>query len=313
MDLRRRQFLKTTFAGLGAAPVAAFAAETPVQAKAPKNEFSTDPTAWVNLTSAIKAPRIGLGTGVHGGGRECNLTRMDHEKALDILRYAYDSGVKFFDLADMYGSHALTKEALKGKPRDSYVLSTKIWGHPGGVPEKERPGARACVERFLKELGVEYIDLVQIHCMTAPNWEEQFGKYFDEMEALKKEGLIRGHGVSCHSLGAVQTAAANPWVDAIHMRMNTAETYMDGSLKDNVAAAQKAQDAGKGIICMKVLAEGSIKDPEGRKRSTDFAVRCPEIDVMVVGFEERSHIDEFLANASETLKTMEAEQKAATK
>lgn len=311
MEMKRRQFLKTSFAGLGSA---AFAVETSRAADSQPSiskPFSTDPVALVDLTPTIKTSRIGLGTGVHGGNRQCNLTRMDRAKALDIFRYSYDNGIRFFDLADMYGTHGLAEEALRGKPRDSFVLSTKIWPHAGGVPEKERPSASVCVKRFLQELKTDYIDNVQLHCMMKPDWAPELERYFEDLENLKKEGLIRGHGVSCHALGAVQNAATNPWVDVIHTRMNTANTRMDGTLDENVAAARLAKENGKGVICMKVLGEGSIKEASERKRSTDFVTRCDAVDVMIVGFEERSHIDEFLANVAETLKNMEAERKTA--
>ena len=239
---------------------------------------------------------------MRGGGRQSNLTRMDRKKGLDLVRYCYDVGVRLFDLADMYGTHGLVCEALAGKPRDSYTIITKIWGHPRGLPEEEREEAEPLVERFLKELNTDYLDLVQIHCMTKPDWQDPFNRYFDGLERLKERGVIKAHGVSCHALSSVQTAAVEPWVDALHIRMNTADARMEGSLEENVAAARLAHQNGKGIIVMKVVGEGAIEDAEARKKSIAYITTLDIADTMVVGFESRDQVDDFLTNVEEALK-----------
>ena len=289
--MKRRDFLRKTLTG---AAITA-GANIPVQAETPKCDLSE----WVSLTPNVRTSRLGLGTGVFGSGRQSNLTRMDRAKALDIVRYCYDCGIRFFDMADMYGTHGIIAEALAGKPRDSYVLSTKIWGHPGGLPEQERPTADVMVPRFLKELHTDYLDMVQIHCLMNDRWESEFARYFDSLNQLKEQGIIRAHGVSCHSLRAAQQAAVNPWVDAMHIRMNTANTRMEGTWDEAAAVTATAKKHGKGVIVMKILGEGSIKDPAKRRESTLAVARLATKDVMIVGFEAREHVDEFLTNLAD--------------
>ena len=77
---------------------------------------------------------------------------------------------------------------MKGKPRDSYTLVTKLWFQPKGLPEPERPDADVCVARFLKELDTDYIDIVQIHCQTSAKWPEEMRKQMDLLEDLKQQG-----------------------------------------------------------------------------------------------------------------------------
>ena len=304
--MKRRQFIESTLAGITAvsAQMAWTNPQTLAQTAESNVPFSTDPVAPVQLTPDVKSTRVGMGTGVHGGMRQCNLTRMDRTEALDIVRYCYDQGIRFFDVADMYGTHEIVRDALKDKPRDSYTLSTKIWCHPGGIPEKERPTADILVERFLKELNTDYIDMVQIHCLTSDKWIEKFGYQMDPLEKLKKRGLIRAHGVSCHALAAAQIAAVTPWVDSFHIRINSANLRMDGTWDQNVDVCRTARKNGKGVIAMKVLGEGAIKSPEERKRSTDAVTRLDCISMMIVGFEKHQHVDEFLTNVEETLKSM---------
>ena len=292
--MKRRLFIQTAAAGVAAASA--------VSVNAQSESVDTNPVGLVNLTPQIKASRVGFGTGVRAGMRQSNMHRMGNGIGVENMRYAYDCGIRFFDMADSYGTHQFVAEALKGKPRDSYVLSTKIWCHPGGgIPEKERLSAEHLIERFLKELNTDYIDLINIHCLMSPNWVEQFEYQFEPLENLKKKGLIRAHGVTCHARSAAEIAAKLPWVDSMHLRLNTEREKMDGDWDQNVAIAKTAKENGKGVVIMKILGEGSINTPEGRKRSTIAVTRMPYKDVMIVGFEAKQHIDEFLENVAEGL------------
>lgn len=301
MENKRRDFLKSTLLGTAAAlspNISAPAEEAPVA----KNPFSDDPVAIRKLTEAVSATRVGLGTGMRGGGRQSDLTRLGKEKATELVLHCYDSGVRLFDLADMYGTHQVVGEALRGKPRDSFTIVSKIWGHPGGIPDEDHTDAVTSVERFLKEIGTDYIDLVQIHCMNKPDWPDEFGRFFDDLEKLKERGLIKAHGVSCHGLEAARVAATHPWVDALHIRMNTADARMDGTLDENIEVARLAQKNGKGIIVMKVLGEGAIQDPTEQKKSIKMVTRLDATDVMVVGFTAIDQVDFFLTSVAEALK-----------
>ncbi|MDO4574059.1 MAG: aldo/keto reductase [Planctomycetia bacterium] len=291
--MKRRDFLKVTGAGLAGIPGILEARTT----------LSADPVALTRLTPNITTSRIGMGTGVHGWNRQSNLTRMERAKALDLIRYSYDRGIRFFDMADLYGTHGLVAEALADKPRESYALGTKIWCRERGLPEGEAniPTEKQ-VERFLKELKTDYIDLVQIHCMSSAKWQDEYRPHLDALENVKQKGWIRAHGVSCHTLAAARAAAESPWVDALHMRLNTEGLKMEGAWEDNVAVAERAQQNGKGVIIMKVLGEGTIKDASGRRKSTQAVARLSAVDVMIVGFEERSHVDEFLTNVADAAK-----------
>lgn len=315
MDMKRRQFLRTSLAGLGSAAVAG-APLSNVRAeetKAPKNPFSTDPCAIVQLTPQVKTTRIGFGTGMTGHTRSSALTRMDRKKATELLLYGYERGIRFFDCADLYGTHQLVVDTLSaaGISRDSYQIGTKLWPHGGGIPEKERPRADVVVKRFLQETKSEYLDLVQIHCMMTPNWNEQYAQYMEDLEALKKEGLIRAHGISSHSNAATKKAIELDWTDAIHVRMNTNGARMEGTFEENVALVEAAAAKNIGIICMKIIGEGTMKNPADRKRSVDAITRLRGVDTMIVGFLDKTEIDEFFDNVSATLKAMEAEQAAA--
>ncbi len=315
MDLQRRNFIKQSLAGFGAV-AACGGVKTPSALSTPaegsyanrKNPFSTDPNAQVLLTPGVKTSRIGFGTGMSGYQRSAQLTRMDRNKAVALLNHAYDRGIRFFDCADLYGTHEIVSTTFKDKPRDSYTLTSKIWIHSGGIPEKERPSADVVVKRFLKELNTDYIDVLQLHCMMKPNWSDELQSYRDDLERLKEQGLIRSHGVSCHSLGAIETGASDPWVDSMHIRLNATGARMDGSFEENVAAARLAQENSKGIICMKLIGEGTIKDKDQRLASLEKVVEADVVDVYIVGFEEIWQVDEFYDHMEIALKKAEAQR-----
>lgn len=292
--MQRRTFLKSAVIGAASAAV--------LHALPAYAGIDTNPVSLVQLTPQIKTSRVGMGTGVHASMRRSNLNKMDRNQALDIIRFAYDSGVRFFDMADSYGTHEIVAQALEGKPRDSYVLSTKIWVHPGGIPEKERYTADILLERFLKELKTDYIDLVNLHCMMGDDWESKYEYQFKPMDTLKEKGIIRAHGITTHTLAAAKRGAVNPWVDTMHARLNNAQKKMDGTWEQNVEVLKTAKQNNKGIIIMKVLGEGTINTPEGRKSTISAVTRMPYKDVMIVGFEKREHVTEFLENVESALK-----------
>jgi aryl-alcohol dehydrogenase-like predicted oxidoreductase len=291
--MNRRDFLSLTTLAAGTAALAPLARAA--EGAAP---------AWVPLTKDVKTTRVGFGTGMRGWQRRSDITRMGYPKAIELLRFAYDSGVRLFDCADLYGTHDVVAEALKDKPRDSYVLISKIWVRPSGIPEQERLEPQLMVKRFLQELRTNYIDLVQIHCMSDAKWTDEYASVMEGLAKLKKEGVIRAHGISSHANNATELAAATEWCDAVHVRMNSEGLCMDGPqdnpakcVEDALRAAKKVHDAGKGIICMKVLGEGRMTDkPDMRKKSTQFISKLDSVNTMIVGFSEKEHITEFLAN-----------------
>ena len=137
MNIQRRQFLKQSALGVGGVLVG-----VPLSRSEPATSKFFDPFAPVPLgRSGLKFSRICMGTGMRGGNRQSNQTRLGREAFQRLLRDAHDRGVSTFDLADLYGSHAYLPPALDGLARDRYQLISKIWWNTGGLPEPERPAA----------------------------------------------------------------------------------------------------------------------------------------------------------------------------
>lgn len=297
MAIGRRQFVQGSLVGLGTAIMGCNSG--PSASTAPTH---FEPGEVVPLgTTGLKAARVGIGTGMSGSNRQSNQTRKGQEHFTALLRGSVDRGITLIDSADIYGSHPFLANALEGIPREQVVLVSKIWFLPRGLPESERPDADVVVERFLKELKTDYIDIVQIHCMTAPDWASRMDAQMNIMASLKKKGLIRTHGVSCHSLAALDAAAGHPWVDCVHARINPYGQSMDDTPDKVVPILQKAHANGKGVIGMKVMGEGKFRDSdERRNHSIDFVLNLGCVDTVVVGFETLGEIDDFVVRVHNT-------------
>jgi len=303
MSLNRRDFLTSTLAGAGGLMLTgALSAATDVAA-------STDPFQLVPLGhTGLKVSLVGMGTGMRGWNRQSNLTRLGKDKCEALLRYAFDKGIRLFDCADIYGTHPYVAEAFKTLPREKYVLTSKVWVRAGALPEKERPDADVVIDRFRKELATDYLDLVLIHCMEDAQWCDNQKRQMDILENLKAKGVIKAHGVSCHTLGALRAAAASPWVDSVHTRINPYGDSMDD--KDPAVVAAVIKDihaAGKGVVGMKIVGEGRYRnDPDKRDHSIQYVLGLGTVDTMIVGFEKAEEIDDFTMRVQAALKSRSA-------
>ncbi len=303
MQLNRRRFLGGATAGVSVALVDGQHSTT--RAAAGISAFG--PLAEVSLGKALRVTRVGMGFGMRAWNRQSNLSRRGLDHAERVIRHAYDSGIRFFDHADLYGSHQFFSRALRGKARDSYVICTKIWFHPQGLPEKDRPDADVVVRRFLKELDTDYIDLVQIHCMMSPDWPQRMSRQMDQLEDLKQRGLIRAHGVSIHGFSALEAVVGQKWVDVVHVRINPFGEKMDAGPDQVVPVVEKIHTGGTGVIGMKVVGEGAFSDDKSKlDNSIRFVLGLGCVDAMIVGFETEADIDDFLARVDAALKAQHA-------
>jgi aryl-alcohol dehydrogenase-like predicted oxidoreductase len=298
-NFSRRKFITTAVAGAGTLFLSKNLFSIPAAG------LSADPFQTITLgKTGIKTTLLGMGTGFSGYNRSSNITRAGNNIAVELIRNAYEKGIRYFDCADSYGTHPVTKEALKSFGRESYTIGTKIWVGDGGIPEKERPDANIVVERFRKELNTDYLDLVQIHCMTSKDWTDQYKRQMDILETLKAKKIIRAHGVSVHSLEAMEDAAANPWVDVVHVRVNPYGEAMDRKDPNEVIPViEKLHKSGKGVIGMKLIGNGNFRnDSEKIDSSLKYVLGLGTVDLIIIGFEKPEQIDNYAGRINAVLR-----------
>lgn len=284
MKYSRRHFIGTTATGMGAMLVSG--------CSGPRNH---DPYEIVELgKTGIKTTHLSLGTGIKSNGRGLtNLTRMEHEQAVNLVREIYNRGVRVFDVADAYGSHACVSEALKIYPRKDYVIITKIGIRRRPSDDGKLPGAETeeTVMRFLDELQTDYIDGLQLHYILSGNWNTELSDYMTAMDKLKQKGIIRAHGLSCHVLPALETAVNEPWVDIVHVRLNPYGVNMDDTPEKVEPVVKQLHQSGKGVIAMKIIGEGEFSNSdEQRDNSFRYVLQLGAVDVLTIGMDKISDI-----------------------
>jgi aryl-alcohol dehydrogenase-like predicted oxidoreductase len=254
------------------------------------------PTDLVTLgKTGIQVSLVGMGTGSVGSGQASNQTRLGVKEFTRVVRHAIDHGVRFFDVADQYGSHVYLREALKGVPRDQYVIQTKT--HATNLPD-----ARSHLERYRLELGVDYIDIVLLHCMQKTAWPHDHQGSMEYLMKAKEEKIIRAHGTSCHGMDPLRTSAKTSFVEVDLARINPEGLIMDDRKPDEVASVlEEMHNAGKGIVGMKILGEGRITTPERKDASLRYVLGLGTVNAFIIGFQSTDQIDDILKRTTDAI------------
>ncbi len=230
--------------------------------------------------TGIRTSRLAMGTGTIGGHGGSNQTRLGKDAFVNLLLNGYnDNGLRFFDAADSYGSHPYVAAALKQLPRDKVTVMSK-------VDNRTAAGARADLDRFRKELGIDTIDIVLVHAVTEADWTTRYRGVMDVLSEAKEKGIIRAHGCSCHTIQALRAAAASPWVDVDLARLNPIGRYMDADPDTVVSVLKQMKEQGKGIVGMKILGQGDLRDRPGD--AVRFALGTGVLDAFTIGTESKA-------------------------
>lgn len=227
--------------------------------------------------TGIEVSRMAIGTGTNGWGKNSNQTRQLGIKGLaDLLQAGYEQGFIFWDSADQYGTHPHLKEALKRVPREKIVILTKTHA----TSEKEM---NEDLDRFRKELGTDYLDIVLLHCMTDSNWPKNKAGAMNVLSKARENKIIKAHGVSCHTLGALKAAAASQWVQIDLARINPAGASMDADVSTVVPILKQMKDSGKIVMGMKIFGAGRLTDKVDE--CLQYAMKQDYMDCFTIGIE----------------------------
>lgn len=245
--MKRRTFIRNSVAG------AAFLSAFPYEALALEKKLYPHDRVQLGNTG-IEMSRMAMGTGTNGyGGSSDQTRRLGIKGVADLLRAAYDDGINFWETADQYGSHPHVGSALSKVDRESVVVLTKTNSQTYEDVKKD-------LDRFRKELGTDYMDIILLHAVTDPQWNQNMKGAMEALAEAKEEGIIRAHGLSCHSIGALQTAADEPWVDVDLARFNPGGARMDADVPTVRKVLTRMKANGKAIIAMKVYGCGQLLD-----------------------------------------------------
>jgi aryl-alcohol dehydrogenase-like predicted oxidoreductase len=177
---------------------------------------------------------------------------VDENDALAVLHAAADAGVTFFDTADVYGDGR--SERLVGRflaERGDVFVATKMGRRVDQVPENYvAANFREWNDRSRRNLGVDTLDLVQLHCPPTPVYSSD--AVYDALDEMVSEGRIKAYGVSVETCEEALTALARPNVASVQIILNCLR------LKPLERVLPAAAEAGAGIIARVPLASGLL-------------------------------------------------------
>ena len=284
-DYSRRHFLKT---GLAAG---ALASAGPLAIA--ERRTATD---WVTLgRSDVKVTRLAFGTGSMSGQVQQSLGQ---EKFTSLVRYAYDRGIRFFETSESYGdTPRMLGVALKGLPRESYRIMTKVSTYHQVDPHMK-------LEELRKGIDTEYLDIVLLHWQHTATWPADTAHWQDAILAAEQKKTIVSHGASVHGLPALRQAPGNKWLNVAMIRVNHNGTRMDaevpdtdelGNVNEVVTHVKQVRKEGMGVISMKLIGEG-VFNREDRQKAMRFAFQNAGVDCVTVGYKNTAEIDEAIEN-----------------
>jgi 1-deoxyxylulose-5-phosphate synthase len=283
----RRNFLKT---GL-AAGVLAGTGRLPLQAA---RGTATD---WVTLgKSGVKVTRLAFGTGTMSGRVQRELGQ---DQFTSLVRYAHDRGIRFFETAETYGEmHKMLGIALKGVPRDSYRLMSKVTTRPGVDPQEK-------IDELRKLANTDYFDVMLLHYQHVATWPTDTVRWQDGVHEAKVKKAVVGYGASVHGLPALRQFPGNKWLEIAMIRMNHNGTKMDaedyntggpGNVSEVVTHLKQVHTEGMGVISMKLIGEGAFTNRQDRQAAMRFAFNNAGVDSVTVGFKNTAEVDEAIEN-----------------
>jgi 1-deoxyxylulose-5-phosphate synthase len=282
----RREFVKSTLA----AGALAITGSLPLRAE---RQTATD---WVTLgKSGVKVTRLAFGTGSFSGQVQRDLGQ---ERFTGLVRYAYDHGIRFFETAESYGDmHRMLGVALKGIPRDSYRIMTKVTTREGVNPQEK-------IDELRKLANTEYFDVMLLHWQHTATWPADTGLWQDGILEAESKKAVVSHGASVHGLPALRRVAGNKWLDVAMIRVNHKGVRMDaedyatdglGNVSEVVSHVREVRKEGMGVISMKLVGEGTFSR-EDRQAAMRFAFRNAGVDCVTVGYKNAAEIDEAIEN-----------------
>src|SRR3954466_5251542 len=205
----RRDFLKAGFAatvlgGTGGVPGSA------------QTRTATD---WVTLgKSGVKVTRLAFGTGTFSGRTPRELGQDEFTR---LVRYAYDHGIRFFETAESYGEmHKMLGVALKGIPRDSYRLMSKVTTREGVNPQEK-------IDELRKLANTDYFDIMLLHWQHVASWPSDSRRWQDGILEAQVRKAVVARGASVHGLPALRQVPDTKWLQLAMIRMNHKGTAMD--------------------------------------------------------------------------------------
>jgi predicted aldo/keto reductase-like oxidoreductase len=194
--------------------------------------------------------------------------------------------------------HEMLGVALKGIPRDSYRLMSKVTTHDGVDPQ-------AKFDELRKMANTEYFDIMLLHWQHVASWPTDSLRWQEGIQEAQAKKIVIARGASVHGLPALRQVPKTPWLEVAMIRMNQKGTAMDaedyntsgpGNVTEVVDHVHQVRSEGMGVISMKLVGEGRFTNRADRQESMRFAFRNAGVTAVTVGYKNTAEIDEAIEN-----------------
>lgn len=234
----------------------------------------------------IEVSRLCLGT-LTMGPLQANISP---DEGAEIMCQAVAHGINFFDTAEFYGVYEYLRKALRRMPREAIVISSRCYQYT-------YEGMRDSLERALREIGVDYIDIFGLHEQESRLTLKGHADAIRCLQDAKEEGLIRAVSVSTHAVEVVNAVSVMPEIDVVHPIFNMRGIgIIDGDVDDMERAIEAASRSGVGIYSMKPLGGGHLyrEVPD----ALAWVMGHEHIDSVAIGIKNLSELEVDVAIAS---------------
>ena len=226
--------------------------------------------------TGLEVTVAGMGCGGHS---RLGMFSKGLENACELVRYAYDNDVNFFDTSSVYGTQPAVGAALEGVSRGSYILSTKFPYIKNGIVRAAEDLEKS-LDESLKELKTDYVDIYHIHGVSSEYYIEARDKFYPELIRMREKGKIRFPGItevfgSDTTHKALKLALADDLWDVIMVGYNilnpsAAKTILPITMEKNV-----------GTLCMFAV-RSALSNPEQLKLDIQKMIAEGQVDKQFV-------------------------------
>lgn len=274
----------------------------------------------------IELSRIGFGTGSSGYTGINLQTKLTEKQLADVLIYAYDKGINFWDTGYSYGTYPHLCEALKQIPRHKIIIATKF-------SDTSEKNVDQKIKETVKALKTDYLDICLLHGVRNAFEIKMRSGALESLIKAKEKGSVKSIGLSAHGIGAIEASLDIPEIEVVFARINwsgvSMDAYQEGFLSKLVAVPyvkevarkiipkkiipsfsaqveslqsneyeqeivknllQKCHNVNKSVIGMKIFGAGALtKDIE---KSLRFIMSLKYVKAFVLGMVSKEEVDE---------------------
>lgn len=203
-------------------------------------------------------------------------------KSEQLIKQAYEKGINFIDTSEYYNNYDKIKAGISSIS-NNIVICSKTYAY-------EAKAARESVEKALRELNRDYIDIYCLHEQESHLTLKGHAEALIELTKLKEQGKIRAIGISTHYIAGVLAACEHPMIDIVQTITNYHGLgIVDGTMPEMLKAIKRLKDMNKAVYGMKPLGGGNLH--RDIVKAFNYVKELSLVDSMAIGLQNKHELD----------------------